>query len=603
MNRSALRNPIYYLVVLLLISCAVSLSVHADETTYNDSFYTAPSPLPGGSHGDLIRYRAAEVIIPSAPSFDAWNVMYLSTDALGNPNAVTGTVVIPRQNCNDRILSYAVGTHGLSHMCAASEQLTLGTDYENSNFAAVLRAGYILLVTDNAGFTNGDVPSYMVGLSQGHACLDIITASKQIPSIGIDEDADVAIWGYSQGGQTACWAGQLQPDYLPDINLVGVAAGGVPADLIETGYNIDGKVGSSFLLQVVMGLWSQYPDQVPLYELANDKGKAAMDLAQEVCVFGALFEFMKVELSEYVTGNPSLEELIDTYVRGPLEDQKLGDMKIKAPVYLYHGTADEFIPLDPALQLKEDYCHQFMNVTFGVYPGEHIITQFQAAPYVLDWMNDRFEGKLSLGTCVTLKDLPVADHNPLTGDFIVSMKEWQLIASMHLNTLDQDVFMPEESTYTVDSNMDTNTVTGDLNIPDWAAPIKVVLPLKVGLLVQPAYVDDEFPDSSMAGAVELDDVGNLHIHGHQYVNIAVEGLGLTGLTAIPIKLVTEEPVDFPIDFDGPISSLGDGSLLFTGETTFPPMTGGMFDTLFTVLMSGPGQTYSYNVVPPEPTTW
>ena len=29
-----------------------------------------------------------------------------------------------------------------------------------------------------------------------------------------------------------------------------------------------------------------------------------------------------------------------------------------------------------------------------VYPGEHITTQFQAAPQVLDWLKDRFAGKM-----------------------------------------------------------------------------------------------------------------------------------------------------------------------------------------------------------------
>jgi hypothetical protein len=30
---------------------------------------------------------------------------------------------------------------------------------------------------------------------------------------------------------------------------------------------------------------------------------------------------------------------------------------------------------------------------------------------------------------------------------------------------------------------------------------------------------------------------------------------------------------------------------------------GMFNSLFTTLMSGPGQQYSFNVSPPPPTTW
>lgn len=596
MARSVWFKRMFFLPVAMVAMLVVAFSVSAAPTIgpFDDSFYTVPTPLPSGSHGDLIRYRRADSIIPGAPGFDAWNVLYLSTDGVGNRNAVTGTVFMP-DNYNGRVMTYAIGTHGLASMCAPSKQYDMGIDYENANIVAALNAGYALVVTDNPGFTNGDIPSYMVGIAQGHASLDIITAAKQIPLTGINDNAKVAIWGYSQGGQTACWAGQLQPSYLPNINLVGVAAGGVPGDLIATGHYIDGKVGSSFLLQVVMGFWSQYPDQVPLWDLANDEGKEAMERAQEVCTFGALFEFMHVELSEFVTGNPSLDELIDTYVYGPLMDQKLGNMDIEAPLYMYHGTMDEIIPLEQSLELKEAYCDMGMNVTYGVYPGEHIITQFQAATTVLDWLNDRFNGESDRGTCFTLNRRPVANNNPLEGDFIVSMNNWPLKASMHLARLDQDVFMPEDSTYSVDSNMNTNQVVGEMNIPDFKAPIKVLVNLNVGLKVEPT--------EPMTGNVSLDDEGGLHIHGHQYVIVSVDGVGLTRLAAIPIRLETEEPVDFAVDFDGPISVLGSGDLTFTGETTFPPMTGGMFKTLFTALMSGPGQTYSFNVSPPAPTKW
>jgi pimeloyl-ACP methyl ester carboxylesterase len=574
---------------------AVSAIAAPQPGPLDDSFYTVPTPLPSGSHGDLIWYRDASAIIPEAPAYRAWNVLYLSTDAVETPNAVTGTVLVPQTGRNGRVISYAVGTHGLAPVCAPSKQLDMGLDYENANIAAALQAGYAVLITDNPGYTNGDVPSYMVGIAQGHACLDIITAAKQIPQVPIRADAQAAIWGYSQGGQTAAWAGQLQPGYMPDLDLVGVAAGGVPADLIDVGYNIDGKVGSAFLLQVVMGLWSQYPDAVPLETLANDKGKTAIAKAQEVCTFGALFEFMHQELSEYVVGNPPLSELIDDYVYQPLTDQKLGGAAIQAPVYLYHGTADEIIPLEQHLQLKETYCSMGVNTTFGVYPGDHIITQFQAAPYVLAWIEDRFDGVPTRGTCSTMNPRPEPDHNPLEGDFIVSLNQWPLNAMVHLKTLNQDVVMPEESTFSADTNMTQNEITGSLSIPVFTAPIRVVLPLKVEMSIEASQ--------PMTGETSLDEDGQLYVNGVAYSTISISGIGLTRLTGIPINLHTEEPVAFPIRFDGPISSLGNGKLTFTGTTTFPPMTGGMFKALFSALMSGPGQTYEFTVAPPEPRQW
>lgn len=601
MNIKMKKLFLHSTTVLIALLSAVSVIAAPVEGPMDDSFYTPPIPLPEGDHGDLIWYRQASATPPGAIASDTWNVLYHSTDGVGEPNVVTGTVLIPQgawAGSGERpVIAYAVGTHGLCHDCAPSVQLENGTDYENANIAAALREGYAVVITDNPGYTNSDMPSYMVGIAQGHAVLDIIEAAKQIPSIPLSQDAKIAVWGYSQGGQTAAWAGQLQPEYMPDIDLAGVAAGGVPADLIEVGNYGDGKVGSSFLLQVVIGLWSQYPDDVPLEELANPAGLAAIESVTGSCVFESLFEYMHVSISELVIGNPSLEELINTYAHDQLVRQNLGDMPIAAPVLLYHGTADEFIPLETGLQLKEKYCSRGVNTTFLSFPGEHIITQFQAASYVLSWLQDRFENKWTgEGTCITQNPRPVADHNPLEGDFIVSLNEWPLKASVHLATLDQDVIMPEESTFSADTNMTTNEISGRLFVPTFKSPIKVAgIPLKVKL--------DIIPVENMTGTASLDDLGYLHVHGHAYTTIAVSGVGLTSLTAIPINLHTEEPVDFQIDFDGPISSLGNGNLIFTGTTTFPPMTGGLFKNLFTTLMSGPGQTYMYNVSPLEPKKW
>jgi hypothetical protein len=102
--------------------------------------------------------------------------------------------------------------------------------------------------------------------------------------------------------------------------------------------------------------------------------------------------------------------------------------------------------------------------------------------------------------------------------------------------------------------------------------------------------------------VTLDSAGQLHVHGHALANIEVNGVGLS-ILRIPFGCETTAPVDFPIDFDGPISSLGDGQLTFAGTTTFPDMGGCPLSALFTTLMSGPGQTYSFTVAPPAPTSW
>ncbi len=589
---------------ILAVGCLLALSAVAAPQVGPEgmAFYEKPSSIPA-THGTLIRYRTSTSVPPGGPSCNSWTVMYSSQDALGQPNVVTGTVLVPTAFYSwwipRPIISYAVGTHGLAQSWAPSIQLQNGTDYENSNINAALNMGYAVLITDNPGYTNGDVPSYMVGKAQGKAVLDIVTAALQIPKIPLKSYAKVGVWGYSQGGQSAAWAGQLQPTYASGIKLTGVAAGGVPAELFAVGEYLDGSNGSSFLLETCIGLNSQYPDEILLYDRINSSGEEAIDQGMSMGVFEALFAFMNTPLSNFTKYGESSDEIFSIpEIAEVVNAQELGKTKIKVPVFLYHGTGDEFIPLEQALDLKEKYCSLGVNTSYMVYPGEHITTQFQAAPQVLDWLKDRFNGKTAISTCRTSNPRPVSTANPVDGDFLFSLDGWTLNGTIKLKTLMTNVELPEESTFSAETNMTTNTITGDMSIPEFSYYIYAfgLMPLQVKLKIVPA--------GPMMGTASLDNNGILHINGHVYADIYLKQVGEWGI-GIPFSLKTKTPVDFPIVFDGPVSSLGDGSLTFTGTTTFPDMVenGIIINALFSSLMSGPGQEFTFTVTPPAPIKW
>lgn len=565
------------------------------------SFYTPPA-IGTAAKGDLLRHRPATVNLGAgAPAVSAWNVLYRSTDATGAPNVVSGTVIVPATAWTGTglrpVIGYAVGTHGLAQGCAPSIQMAQGTDYENANIAAALAKGYAVLVSDYPGYTTGGQPTYLAGKAQGQAVLDLFRAATLLPGAGISSSAKVGIWGYSQGGQSAAWAGELKGSYAPGLNLAGVAAGGTPADFVNTAYYLDGSTGASFLLQGIIGLAAQYPAQIPLATLTNATGQAAIAQGKSGCVFDNLFPFMNHTVAEYTVGNKPLSQfLADPAINGVVTAQNLGSGKVPVPLLQYHGRADEFIPIAQHVALKRKYCSKFANTTFKVYPSEHIVTQFQAAPDVLAWMGDRFAGKSTLGTCLTLTAAPTSTANPGGGDFVVSLKGWPLSGSLGLKTLAQTVVLPEGSTMTADTNMTAQTVNGNVSIPTFTSNIKIVgLPVDVKLKVVPV--------APVTGTASLDDMGRLHVHGSTKVDIYVESAGVS-ILQLPFGCKTETPVTLPIDFDGPVSALGNGSLSFSGTTTFPAMKDcGLYNGLFTSLMSGPGQTFTFTAKPPAPTNW
>jgi hypothetical protein len=374
---------------------------------------------------------------------------------------------------------------------------------------------------------------------------------------------------------------------------VGVAAGGVPADFLRTAAYLDGSAGASFLFGGVVGLAQQYPTQIPLDTLANATGQAAIAKAKTQCVFESLFELMNHKLAEYTTNNQTLDQLTAVpAINSVLTAQNLGTDKVSVPLYQYHGKADEFIPIDQSVALKKKYCAQFSNVTYDVYPSEHIVTLFQAAPTVLTWLGDRFAGKATTGTCATTVAEPTSTANPSGGNFVVSLKAWPLTASVGLKTLAQTVIMPTTSTFSAETDITAQRLTGSLSIPDFKQSLKIIgIGSQIGLQVVPV--------GQATGTAVLDKAGQLHVHGSAFANVIVTSV--SGLTVGSCKTVT--PVEFPINFDGPVSSLGNGKLTFTGTTTFPQIKGCIISAILSSMMSGPGQTYSFTVAPPAPTKY
>ncbi|RZK99867.1 MAG: hypothetical protein EOP36_17865 [Rubrivivax sp.] len=130
------------------------------------------------------------------------------------------------------------------------------------------------------------------------------------------------------------------------------------------------------------------------------------------------------------------------------------------------------------------------------------------------------------------------------------------------------------------------------SIPEFKSSVKIIgIGSAIGLRITPV--------GDATGTAVLDTKGQLHVHGLAKADITVTSV--SGINFGECKTVT--PVEFPINFDGPISSLGNGKLTFTGTTTFPQLKGCSISAILSAVMSGAGQTYSFTVAPPAPTKY
>ena len=74
--------------------------------------------------------------------------------------------------------------------------------------------------------------------------LDSIRATLAFSTLQLSKGVKVGLWGYSGGAIAMGWASALKPSYAPELNIVGAAHGGTPANLTATLLFLEGQQGA-----------------------------------------------------------------------------------------------------------------------------------------------------------------------------------------------------------------------------------------------------------------------------------------------------------------------------------------------------------------------
>jgi len=383
-------------VAALTTTAALAATATACEPP--PAFYSPPASLPARP-GDVI--ATAPTNFGLTTNITSTAVKYRSTSATGAANYVTGTLLMPNAawtgGGSRPIVSYAIGTQGLGDTCAGSKTMTLNLLYEQPNIQPLLDRGWAVAVTDYEKLGTPGDHTYVVKNAEAYAVLDIVRAAQRLPGSGVAANAPVAIMGYSQGGQAAAAAAELEATYAPELNVRGVAAGGVPSDLAKLGdyLNGSGNLFFSFLAFAAVGLDSAY-SELNLETYLNQAGTDLMAAGRNSCLIDGLFLGAGKRITDLTHTNP----LASPQWQARLAEQKLGNVGPQVPVYLYHGVLDEIIPYDQGTSLRTAWCGRGTRVQWADYwLADHILGIFAAGGDVVNWLNARFTNQAFTPTC------------------------------------------------------------------------------------------------------------------------------------------------------------------------------------------------------------
>ncbi|WP_329792511.1 lipase family protein [Lentzea sp. DG1S-22] len=327
----------------------------------------------------------------------AYDIRYSSTSATGTSTVVSGMVLVsplPWNNGPRPIVAYAMGTQGLGDQCAPSRQLQNGTEVEIAFLSRAMLHGWAVAVTDYEGLGTPGDHTYAVARSEGRTLLDVARAASGIP--GLSADAPVGVFGYSQGGQAASAAAEQWKSYAPSLNVVGVAAGGVPADLNAVAKSNDGNAGSGLVFAAAAGYAAAYPE-LPLSSVLNARGQQVIDKIRESCVAEIAVVAPFTRLNSLTT---TPDVILDPLWQRRLNENALGAVKPAAPVYLYHGTLDELIPFSVGQKLRSQWCSLGADVQWTPLPLlGHVAAVSAWGTNAVDWLGERFAGRATRPDC------------------------------------------------------------------------------------------------------------------------------------------------------------------------------------------------------------
>jgi acetyl esterase/lipase len=265
----------------------------------------------------------------------------------------------------------------------------------------MLSRGLVVTATDYPGLGTAGPHPYLVGVSEGRAVLDAVRAARAIPGASASEH--VVVWGHSQGGHAALFAGQLAKSYAPELRVRGVAAA-APATELAALFDTDiGTVNGKILTAMTLWSWSQVfgarldtvvdPQLMPSIDrIANDCVESLPDvLALRFAERPLQSAFLKVDDLTKV-------EPWRTLMRQNTPRPAAGGV----PVFLAQGTADSVV--EPAV--TEAYaaalCRRGTPVQFILMPGViHAFAARASAAAAVAWMVGRLTGEPAPSSCGT----------------------------------------------------------------------------------------------------------------------------------------------------------------------------------------------------------
>lgn len=378
-----------------------------------DSFYSYGKPLGAVAPGTVLRTRTVRMALgDKLPLLSATQVLYRTTNQRGGATATVATIMKPVLPLGKiKLVSYQTAYDGVSSTCRPSFQLRGGTptsatlQAENLLITGYLLQGFTVVTSDYEGPTD----DFGAGREEARNTLDGIRAAQHV--LHLAASVPVGLVGYSGGSIASMWASQVAPSYAPELHIVGVAAGGIPADFAHNLPYIDGSKGWAGALPAIgIGLARAY--HLHLDDYLSARGLQVKRVTVQGCLDPGGFPgltFAQMLKPQYRNWRqvPVFVRMFNESIMGRGNTPR---EPLMMSVGNADGTGDGVMIAKDDQQLAHTYCQRGVRVQFHISKGlDHTEAAIPFMLSAMSWIHARFAGALAPTNCAS-----IAPGNPLT---------------------------------------------------------------------------------------------------------------------------------------------------------------------------------------------
>jgi hypothetical protein len=381
----------------------------------HDAFYkyNGTTPLRDVPPGTVLKKRSISLAFgPASTPVSAEQLLYRTTDQLGDPIATVTTVIAPSPlPALSPIVGYLSFYDDLGGKCDPSYTLAGGDPGASNQSEAEEEELLIMFYVENGWVVTvpdfeGPKLHWMAGRESGYGVLDSLRATES--ALDLPASTKIGLSGYSGGALAGDWASELAPTYAPKLNIVGAALGGIPVDQAHLFRYANGTpVFSAALPGILLGLARAY--HLSLNRYLSPYGRKVVNAERNTCIGSDFGKYPGLTYQKILKPRYRKMFSVRTLAR-IINQQRMGSVRghPRTAFLMGNGNTDGYgdgvMSIRDVIALAQEYCREGVPVEFHQYGGAgHEAAGAYFEPETAPFLAARFAGTPFQGNCASIR--------------------------------------------------------------------------------------------------------------------------------------------------------------------------------------------------------